>query len=206
MPVEDLWKIYLKDHDVETRNKLIEFYQPFANNVSKKIWKQCRKQYGVLSFDDFCSSSYFGLINAIEKYDPKHKAKFETYCYGKIIGAIKDFIRTTTFTKREDIRLKNNTPELIKELSYFKNPDDEINSKIYHHNFLEEIRDKNIRAITYNFNERNRKIFNLYFFEEKSLEETGKEFNLSGSRISQIISELKIEFKKYYKSNFFVYI
>ena len=43
--------------------------------------------------DDLISNGYFGLLEAVERFDPKRGFKFETYAVVRIRGAILDAIR-----------------------------------------------------------------------------------------------------------------
>ena len=44
--------------------------------------------------DDLISSGFFGLLDAIERYDLKRQNKFETYAGVRIRGAILDYLRS----------------------------------------------------------------------------------------------------------------
>ena len=47
-----------------------------------------------ITYDEICSAAFDGLIEAVEAYDPKHKAKFETFCQQRISGAVMDWLRS----------------------------------------------------------------------------------------------------------------
>jgi len=49
---------------------------------------------------DLTSAGVFGLIGAIERYDPSHGVKFETYAMPRIRGAILDSLRSLDWVPR----------------------------------------------------------------------------------------------------------
>ena len=86
-----LWKQYLVDHEVEYRNKLVEHYRPIVHMQAARLAQKLPAQ---ISYDEICSAGYDGLIEAVQAYDPSHKAKFETFCQQRIHGAVMDWLRT----------------------------------------------------------------------------------------------------------------
>ncbi|MCK6458040.1 MAG: FliA/WhiG family RNA polymerase sigma factor [Phycisphaerae bacterium] len=88
---ESLWKEYLKTEAVELRNRLVEHYRPLVHMQAARLAQKLPAQ---VSYDEICSAGYDGLIEAVEAYDPKHKAKFETFCQQRIHGAVMDWLRS----------------------------------------------------------------------------------------------------------------
>jgi len=88
---ETLWKKYLKDRAIPTRNKLIEHYRPLVHMLAARLAQKLPAQ---ISYDEICSAGYDGLMEAVQAYDPCHKAKFETFCQQRIHGAVMDWLRT----------------------------------------------------------------------------------------------------------------
>lgn len=91
MPIDRLWKQYLKDRDVETRNRIVENYAPIVQAHASRLTRKLPAQ---VSYDEICSAAYDGLIEAVESYDPSRKARFETFCQQRIRGAVMDWLRT----------------------------------------------------------------------------------------------------------------
>src|SRR5436190_10457390 len=85
-----LWGRYLKSRDVSLRNRLVEQYRHLVHMQGARLAQKLPAQ---VSFDEICSAGYDGLIEAVEAYDPKHKAKFETFCQRRIHGAVMDWLR-----------------------------------------------------------------------------------------------------------------
>lgn len=89
--VQALWKKYLKTRDEEFRNALVERYAPLVHIQAARL---SRKLPAQIAYDEICSAGYDGLIEAVEGYDPSKKAKFETFCQQRIVGAVMDWLRS----------------------------------------------------------------------------------------------------------------
>ena len=89
--IEQLWRSYLKDHDVELRNKIVVHYSPLVHTHAARLTRKLPAQ---ISYDEICSAAFDGLIEAVEAYDPERKAKFETFCQQRIAGAVMDWLRS----------------------------------------------------------------------------------------------------------------
>ena len=89
-PVEKLWRRYLRNRDVRLRNELVVRYSHLVHTHAARL---SRKLPAQVSYDEICSAAFDGLIEAVEAYDPKHKAKFETFCQQRISGAVMDWLR-----------------------------------------------------------------------------------------------------------------
>lgn len=102
--IEALWSSYKKEQDIEQRNALIEHYLPLVRLVVGRL------AIGLPSHvdrDDLLSSGFFGLLDAIERYDPTRRNKFETYAGVRIRGAMLDYLRAKDWmpvTMRQRIR------------------------------------------------------------------------------------------------------
>lgn len=86
----ELWLAYQQSRKVETREKLIGRYLPLVKLVASRLAISL-PQY--VDKDDLISNGFFGLLDAIEKYDPLRGIKFETYAVVRIRGSMLDAIR-----------------------------------------------------------------------------------------------------------------
>ncbi len=86
-----IWQKYLKSRSHEERNLLVEKYAPLVQMQAARL---SRKLPAQVSYEELCSAGYDGLIEAVQAYDPQKKAKFETFCQQRIVGAIMDWLRT----------------------------------------------------------------------------------------------------------------
>jgi RNA polymerase sigma factor for flagellar operon FliA len=89
--VDVLWQAYLNGHPVSLRNKLVEHYRPLVHMLAARLAQKLPAQ---ISYDEICSAGYDGLLEAVQAYDPSHKAKFATFCQQRIHGAVMDWLRT----------------------------------------------------------------------------------------------------------------
>src|SRR5687768_16257494 len=95
---ERLWQEFkLRRNDQQLRNKLIELYLPLVRAHGERIWS--RLPDGV-DRDDLASAGVFGLMSAVDAFDPDRGVKFETYCSTRIRGAMLDELRTMDWVPR----------------------------------------------------------------------------------------------------------
>lgn len=88
-PVRDpdrLWARYALGRGLEERNALAGRYAEFARMMAAKAYG--RRTSEDIEFDDYLQYARIGLIESIERFDPAHGAKFETYAAARIGGAI----------------------------------------------------------------------------------------------------------------------
>jgi len=95
--IQQVWQRYQTERSNETRNFLVERYLPLVRYNAERIW--ARLPDGV-ELDDLISAGTFGLMDAIEAFDPNRGVKFETYCVPRIRGAMLDELRTMDWVPR----------------------------------------------------------------------------------------------------------
>ena len=89
--VSALWTKYKDTKDVEFRNALAEYYLPLVKIVCGRLAVSLPQH---LDKDDLLSSGFFGLLDAIERFDITRNIKFETYAGVRIRGAMIDYLRS----------------------------------------------------------------------------------------------------------------
>lgn len=94
---EELWEIYHKTKDPEIRDMFVRQYSPLVKYVAGKV--AIGMPHNV-DFDDLVGFGVFGLIDAIEKFDPNKHVKFKTYAVTRIRGAIFDELRSIDWVPR----------------------------------------------------------------------------------------------------------
>lgn len=94
---EELWRLYRKHKDLEIREKLVKQYAPLVKYVAGKLAVGMPSN---VEFDDLVGYGVFGLLDAIEKYDPDQKTQFKTYAVQRIHGAIIDELRSLDWVPR----------------------------------------------------------------------------------------------------------
>ena len=102
--VDSLWKSYQRNKTVELRNQLAEHYLPLVKIVAGRLAISLPAH---VDREDLLSSGFFGLLDAIDRYDLQRKNKFETYAGVRIRGAMIDHLRAKDWipvTMRQKIR------------------------------------------------------------------------------------------------------
>jgi RNA polymerase sigma factor for flagellar operon FliA len=95
--VDELWRAYKETSDPRLREQLILHYSPLVKYVAGRVSVGLPAN---VEQADFVSSGIFGLIDAIEKFDPERAIKFETYAISRIRGAIIDELRALDWIPR----------------------------------------------------------------------------------------------------------
>lgn len=93
--IETLWKNYYADPSAIA--PLMEHYSSLVKTVANMLSKQLPKH---IELDDLISEGYFGLADAISKFDPDYGYKFETYASFRIKGSILDQLRGSDWAPR----------------------------------------------------------------------------------------------------------
>lgn len=106
---EDLWIEYKKNGNEKIREHFVIKYAPLVKHIAGKISYKIK---GAVEFDDLLGYGTIGLLDAIEKYDPYKKIKFNTYATTRIMGSIYDELRNMDWiprTIRQKTKLLENT-------------------------------------------------------------------------------------------------
>lgn len=92
MPVrhEELWERWRRSHDLAARDQLVESYLWLIRYVAGRLMVGLPPQYDQ---GDLEGHGAFGLLEAIERYDPSRGVRFETYAIPWIRGACFEGIR-----------------------------------------------------------------------------------------------------------------
>ncbi|HEX2272939.1 MAG TPA: sigma-70 family RNA polymerase sigma factor, partial [Acidimicrobiales bacterium] len=85
--VPELWHEYKASESQEVRNRLVLHYSPLVKYVAGRVASGLPHS---VEQADLVSYGMFGLIDAIDKFDPDRGNKFETYAITRIRGAIID--------------------------------------------------------------------------------------------------------------------
>ena len=94
---DELWLEFRKSKDPKIRDMFIKQYAPLVKYVAGKVALGMPKN---VEFDDLVSCGTFGLIDAIERYDPERDIKFKTYAVVRIRGSIFDELRAADWVPR----------------------------------------------------------------------------------------------------------
>jgi|ERR687891_1939077 RNA polymerase sigma factor for flagellar operon FliA len=95
--VRKLWGAYQRDADRNARDQLILHYAPLVRYVAGRLGAGLP---GHVERAELVSYGIFGLIDAIERFDPRRRCRFETYAVARIKGNILDGMRSCDWVPR----------------------------------------------------------------------------------------------------------
>jgi len=95
--IDHVWEQFHKTRDDYHRNLLMEHYRYLVKYCAERLHSKLPDKVEV---DDLISAGIFGLMDAIDKFDPSVGVKFETYCAPRIKGSILDELRSMDWVPR----------------------------------------------------------------------------------------------------------
>ena len=110
---QSLLQRYRKEGLPELRDFFAEKYAPLVKYVAGKVAIGMPQN---VEFDDLVSYGSFGLLDAIEKFDPNRDIKFKTYAMTRIRGAIFDELRSIDWIPRSIRQKARQVEEIISQL------------------------------------------------------------------------------------------
>ncbi|MCR5217235.1 RNA polymerase sigma factor WhiG [Treponema sp.] len=110
---DELWKEYKKTKAPAIRDKIIRQYMPLVKYVAGKVSTGMPDS---VEFDDLVGFGQFGLLDAINKFDPDKNVKFKTYAVTRIRGAIFDELRELDWVPRSVRQKSREIEDTIVEL------------------------------------------------------------------------------------------
>ncbi len=97
LDIDQVWGQFHKTHDDCSRNSLMEHYRYLVRYAAERLHSKLPDK---VELDDLISAGIFGLMDAIDAYDPARGVKFETYCSPRIRGSILDELRSMDWVPR----------------------------------------------------------------------------------------------------------
>ena len=91
------WWNEFRSGSEEARNHLLEHYLPIVKYTADRLHTKLPEEVDV---QDLVSAGVFGLMDAVNAFDPLRGVKFETYCAPRIRGAILDELRAMDWVPR----------------------------------------------------------------------------------------------------------
>jgi RNA polymerase sigma factor for flagellar operon FliA len=95
--LRDLWRRYKDQGDNTARERLVVAYSPMVKFVAGRLGAGLPSH---VEDADLISYGLFGLIGAIERFEPERGIKFETFAMTRIRGAIIDELRSLDWVPR----------------------------------------------------------------------------------------------------------
>ncbi|MGB9840674.1 sigma-70 family RNA polymerase sigma factor [Thermovenabulum sp.] len=189
---------YKAQKSKDSLEKLIELYIPLVKYIAGRL------AIGLPSFidyDDLVSLGMYGLLQALERFDPAKGVKFETFAFYRIKGAITDGLRKMNPIKNKNTALFSNFEEI--------SPDEDISEGEEHYGVmlwdlininkdlindpqyeLELSETKKVLAEAIDrLPEKEKIVVSLYYYEGLTLKEISRVLDLTPARISQLHSK-----------------
>ena len=95
--LDEIWQEFRVTQDEALRNRLVVQYAPLVKYVAGRM----RTRMPVtVEQDDLVSDGVFGLVDAIERFEPARGLSFQTFAVPRIRGAIIDGMRAMDFVPR----------------------------------------------------------------------------------------------------------
>ena len=95
--IDQWWQRWFDRRDATARDRIIVHYSPLVKFVAGRVGAGLPNS---VDSGDLVSAGVFGLIDAVEKFDPARGVKFETYAVPRIRGAIIDGLRQLDWVPR----------------------------------------------------------------------------------------------------------
>ena len=92
-----LWRAYGERRDPALRERLVLHYAPLVKYVAGRVGTGLPAHVDV---GDLVQSGIFGLVDAIDRFEPERGLKFETYAMQRIRGGILDDLRAQDWVPR----------------------------------------------------------------------------------------------------------
>ena len=117
--LSEVWQDYRRTHSEELRNMLLTHFLHIVRYSAERLSAKLPDE---VELDDLISAGTFGLLDAIEAFEPERGIKFETYCAPRIRGAILDELRAMDWVPRlvrsRAHKLQSTTQALQAELGH----------------------------------------------------------------------------------------
>jgi RNA polymerase sigma factor for flagellar operon FliA len=97
LDIDQIWQQWFLRRDSVSRDRLIVHYSPLVKFVAGRVGAGLPSS---VDPGDLVSAGVFGLIDAVERFDPERAVKFETFAVPRIRGAIFDGLRSLDWVPR----------------------------------------------------------------------------------------------------------
>ncbi|MHC4618429.1 MAG: FliA/WhiG family RNA polymerase sigma factor [Planctomycetota bacterium] len=97
LDIDHTWAQFHKTRSHEFRNLLLKHYMYMVRYTAERLYTKLPDK---VELDDLVSAGVFGLMDAIDAFDPDRGVKFETYCSPRIRGSILDELRSMDWVPR----------------------------------------------------------------------------------------------------------
>ena len=97
LDIEHVWAQWFERRDRGSRDRIIVHYSPLVKFVAGRVGAGLPSS---VDSADLVSAGVFGLMDAVDRFDPERGVKFETFAVPRIRGAIFDGLRALDWVPR----------------------------------------------------------------------------------------------------------
>jgi RNA polymerase sigma factor for flagellar operon FliA len=97
LDIDQVWQQWFERRDPKARDRIIVHYSPLVKFVAGRVGAGLPSS---VDPGDLVSAGVFGLIDAVERFDPERGVKFETFAVPRIRGAVFDGLRSLDWVPR----------------------------------------------------------------------------------------------------------
>ena len=97
LPAREVWEAYHAEPTTRVRNLIVEAYLPLLRRIAQRLHKRLPR---LVDVEDLINQGAFGLMDAVNAYDPSRPNTFATFCSKRVYGAIIDSLREMDPTPR----------------------------------------------------------------------------------------------------------
>lgn len=95
--IEQMWRSFVAERSAALRDRLVLHYSPLVKYVAGRVGTGLPQHVDAA---DLVQAGIFGLIDAIDRFEPERGWKFETYAMQRVRGAILDDLRAQDWVPR----------------------------------------------------------------------------------------------------------
>lgn len=95
--IDEAWKGYQKNKNNASRDTLLEHHLPLIQRVVERI---ARRLPAEVDPGDLMQEGVFGLMHAIDRFDPERGVRFSTFATQSINSAVLDYLRSIDWAPR----------------------------------------------------------------------------------------------------------
>jgi len=208
-----LWEAMASAADAGARGRLIEIHLPYARILAARMY--ANRRHDEVEFDDFMQLATVGLIESVDRFDPRHGAAFRTFASHRIHGAILNGLETFTEKQqqiacrqrvaRERVRSLDDEADqeedlferlarvavglalgyLLEGSGMYRESEQAMPDTVYRSIELRQLQQR-VRALVEELPERERRIVRYHYFQHVPFETIAQMMGVTKGRVSQL--------------------
>lgn len=209
-----LWQRFVSTQDRDARTLLIERHLETARKIAASLY--AKRADHTIAFNDYLQYARVGLIEAVDRYDPKREASFTTFAAYRIRGAILNGIehaseQAAQYTQRKrairerlrsiregsesndafsamvDVAISLALGYILEESGLWRPGNEDQTADPYHSLEVKRLIER-MAVIVAALPERERLIVRYHYFEYMEFVDIGELLGVSKGRVSQLHS------------------